>query len=554
MSPSETDGLPTSSAAPSSDASPDAEKSGISPEGEGHVLTDEETRSLVRLVQCPLCFYVLREPVTLPCGRTLCKRCVPETHLRTNVSYPATENRLQGFKCPFQDCQREHALGDCGLDVSLNNILSAVKTEYDVARKTAFESELVTLVSAKGEWEIAGIPSLNTTDNDPKALPGGKLLATYLLVDMGDLTYNAEAAYGSPDTDAHRTSDAALFEKIKEAAVAEINCDVCYAVFYDAVTTPCGHTFCRECLQRVLDHAGYCPVCRRRLTIQPVNNRAASPANDLLKRITAAFCPDLVELRARTISRESFREDDEFDMSIFVCTLAFPFMPTFLHVFEPRYRLMVRQALEGDRTFGMVMYDDSAGGFAELGTLLRIVNVQFFPDGRSLLETVGVSRFRIVRYGMVDGYTVAKTERINDISIAEEEQLEALETAASAAATTASTSSPAPSGGPEGAGVNGPASFPTNRTELETMSTQALMDFAIDFVRRMGEENAAWLTLRKLTIYGECPRDPALFPWWFVNILPVPEDEKYWLLGMTSVRERLKLCCRWILSWESNRW
>ena len=46
---------------------------------------------------------------------------------------------------------------------------------------------------------------------------------------------------------------------------------------------------------------------------------------------------------------------------MFVCTLALPRMPCPLHIFEPRYRLMVRQCMEsGLRQFGMVMaIDDS---------------------------------------------------------------------------------------------------------------------------------------------------------------------------------------------------
>ncbi|KAH3843222.1 hypothetical protein DPMN_116733 [Dreissena polymorpha] len=47
-------------------------------------------------------------------------------------------------------------------------------------------------------------------------------------------------------------------------------------------------------------------------------------------------------------------EDKEHDIPIFVCTLGFPNVPCPLHIFEPRYRLMVRQCMEsGRRQFGM---------------------------------------------------------------------------------------------------------------------------------------------------------------------------------------------------------
>lgn len=45
---------------------------------------------------------------------------------------------------------------------------------------------------------------------------------------------------------------------------------------------------------------------------------------------------------------------DQHEIPIFVCTLAFPKMVCPLHIFEPRYRLMVRQCMEaGTRQFGM---------------------------------------------------------------------------------------------------------------------------------------------------------------------------------------------------------
>ncbi|KAB5557976.1 ATP-dependent protease [Coniochaeta sp. 2T2.1] len=351
-----------------------------------------------------------------------------------------------------------------------------------------------------------------------------------------------------------------------------MDCQVCYALYYDSVTTPCGHTYCRVCLQRVLDHARHCPICRRPLTIQPIIYRDACPENELIRRITTYFWADMLEDRRKQVQADAVTHDaEECDMPLFICTLAFPSMPTFLHIFEPRYRLMIRRALEGNRTFGMVLYNHP--GFVELGTVLRIVNVEFFDDGRSLLETVGVSRFRILRSTVVDGYTAAKVEPINDISIAEEEELEAAELRGTAHPHPPPP--PLPSTLPPTTDDNTTTSnsktsaypptptptlplphFPTNVQEIETTPTQVLMDFATDFVLRMQRQSVGWLTARILAIYGQCPHDPAIFPWWFANILPVREMEKYRLLGTTSVRERLKICCGWILEWEAtgSRW
>lgn len=48
---------------------------------------------------------------------------------------------------------------------------------------------------------------------------------------------------------------------------------------------------------------------------------------------------------------------------IFVCTMSFPNIPCPLHVFEPRYRLMIRRCMEvGAREFGMCCYINEENG------------------------------------------------------------------------------------------------------------------------------------------------------------------------------------------------
>ena len=47
---------------------------------------------------------------------------------------------------------------------------------------------------------------------------------------------------------------------------------------------------------------------------------------------------------------------------VFVCMATFPTLACPLHVFEPRYKLMIRRCLDAqEKTFGMCMYDESNG-------------------------------------------------------------------------------------------------------------------------------------------------------------------------------------------------
>jgi hypothetical protein len=86
------------------------------------------------------------------------------------------------------------------------------------------------------------------------------------------------------------------------------------------------------------------------------------------------------------------------------------------------------------------------------------------------------------------------------------------------------------------------------------MSTRALYDLNVAFVKKMRENSAPWLHSRVFQAYGNIPDDIALFPWWFASVLPFSEKEKYKLLETSSVRERLKITCRWVLMLEGQKW
>lgn len=40
--------------------------------------------------------------------------------------------------------------------------------------------------------------------------------------------------------------------------------------------------------------------------------------------------------------------------------------------------------------------------------------MKFFPDGRSVVDTIGVARFKVLSHGQRDGYHTAKIEYLED--------------------------------------------------------------------------------------------------------------------------------------------
>lgn len=77
--------------------------------------------------------------------------------------------------------------------------------------------------------------------------------------------------------------------------------------------------------------------------------------------------------------------------------LLFPRSQLPLHIFEPRYREMVRAAIDGDLMIGMVQPRDAQDPPAlfEIGCLGRIASFEELDDGRFNIVLEGISRFRI---------------------------------------------------------------------------------------------------------------------------------------------------------------
>ncbi len=86
-----------------------------------------------------------------------------------------------------------------------------------------------------------------------------------------------------------------------------------------------------------------------------------------------------------------------------------------LHVFEPRYRALVRDCLAGDREFGVVLIErgSEVGGHdvrTDVGTVAHITEAVELPDGRWVLGTVGVRRIRVREWLADDPYPLADVE------------------------------------------------------------------------------------------------------------------------------------------------
>jgi Lon protease-like protein len=433
------------------------------------------------------------------------------------------------------ECGREHPVSDCSVDVVLSKMSEAIAEV--IARHSSIIGN-ATNESDAGMEDYVLIP--NVDEKVPqRSSKCGRLISLYTQAAQGSLSLDDTLSLVDEQewTEGGRALDVTVYQDLNEGAQQQVDCQVCYNIMLDPITTFCGHTLCRKCMTRVLDHSLHCPVCRRELALPPSILR--QPINKRLSTIIDNFWPTEIQARKDAALTEDLGVEGNLNVPLFVCTLGFPEQPTFLRVFEPRYRLMLRRCLEGNQQFGMLMYNrynEPQGTlgpvhFYHIGTMLRIVNAQLLPDGTSIIETRGTYRFKVTAHGVLDGYSIGTVEPLEDVSLAEEERIEAEEVALTPAET------------------NGDVAG-----QVDRMPTRDLLRLGQDFVTRMRARSANWLQQRVLDIHGQPPDDASLFPYWFASVLPIGDEEKYKLLDTRTVRERLKITVLWIRRIESQRW
>jgi Lon protease-like protein len=105
-----------------------------------------------------------------------------------------------------------------------------------------------------------------------------------------------------------------------------------------------------------------------------------------------------------------------YDLPLFpLNTVLFPGMPIHLHIFEPRYRLMIRRCVEAQKPFGVVLiaHGMEAGGPARphlVGTTARVTGVEPLENGRFNLTALGEEPFRILELKDDLPYLVGRVE------------------------------------------------------------------------------------------------------------------------------------------------
>jgi hypothetical protein len=171
-----------------------------------------------------------------------------------------------------------------------------------------------------------------------------------------------------------------------------LECSLCLSLICEPISIGCGHSFCRVCLVKALRrHKKQCPSCRE---ICHVSAEIAAE-NIMLKNIALQVDPDLYQLRLQEASLEKASWTTVYPIFYYNSTM-FPGSVLSLHLFEPRYKLMMQRVVNTTNAFAYVPnFRNYCAQVGDIALIAKMKEVEFLADGRCLLEATLSSRYKI---------------------------------------------------------------------------------------------------------------------------------------------------------------
>lgn len=109
----------------------------------------------------------------------------------------------------------------------------------------------------------------------------------------------------------HFFTEEALKSSWECVSSTDFECILCSRCLLEPVTTPCGHTFCRDCLTRVLDHGLSCPLCMAALSVRDYSRGTT----EVLQYAIKILFPEELSARMSMSWKENFMLEKSSDVS-----------------------------------------------------------------------------------------------------------------------------------------------------------------------------------------------------------------------------------------------
>jgi Lon protease-like protein len=477
-------------------------------------------------VYCEACNELLFEPLSLYCGASICKRCYRKNTLYYNCVvckskhivenqinslihsllsklFPVQQRQLQDLK----QLEYSYKEGDIRMDLLdkicndtilqlpfiIRSKILAEKGQFSEARRDCHKADELNSQNKRGLVSLQLASYFEELQSNPRCRAVSDM-RSHLKRVCQDLCQK--------EIKSHILLNQHLRDHLHLVQKEDFECVLCLDTFVDPISTPCGHTYCRNCLIRSLDCSRQCPTCR--LPIPTIGYFMHAKTNK--------FIYSFLELLNATKPTVPF-SFPRIWIPIFFNSLVFPNSTTSFHFFECHYRVMAKRCIEGNKRFG-VMLPQVPNNPVQYGTLVEITTFEplltcdIIPtcDGnlpRYVVHVKAMSRFRVDEYKTMDGIPMAYITRIED------EQPD-----------------------PE---------------SLEQWITKA-RTFVAELMKKIPPQARLFLERK----HGVMPVDPSDFSFWLGSFLPMNPFVLYQLMPITNVTKRMELLCTWLEEAVSN--
>lgn len=176
---------------------------------------------------------------------------------------------------------------------------------------------------------------------------------------------------------------------VETGKMEDLDCPLCLRVFFEPVTSSCGHSYCKNCLMESFKRARKCPLCRQPCSL-------TVPVNIVLQKLVETLRKDDYDQRREEemqrrveLLAELEATTQQLPLLLMHEILYLPGILAELHIFEPRYLRMVRDCLHSTRLFGV--YSSFKG--RHLGVTLEISRWDELHDGTIALACIVKKRF-----------------------------------------------------------------------------------------------------------------------------------------------------------------
>eukprot|EP00040_Diaphanoeca_grandis_P036335 m.231342 g.231342 ORF g.231342 m.231342 type:complete len:334 (+) comp33599_c7_seq2:134-1135(+) len=173
-------------------------------------------------------------------------------------------------------------------------------------------------------------------------------------------------------------------------------CAVCISFLCDPLTLGCGHSFCRVCLLQatfLAPDGRSCPLCRKHIDLV---SPADHPADADIEATVLAVVPQAIyneKLATRKIELAELLENASSMLPVFFMQPGTEVgAPVALHLFEPRYKILIRRAWEGNKRFIYCAEPPRPGC---PGVLVQVATARFLPDGRANIFGIGAQQVEL---------------------------------------------------------------------------------------------------------------------------------------------------------------